>query len=64
MIVMRVLVEPMLSPERDRIIGRRQLDSGAAAFIAGRGGERILQRDDETITAFEARVEAMVSAAA
>jgi hypothetical protein len=63
MIVMRVLVEPILSPDGDHI-GRRQLDTEASAVIAGRGGDRIWQRADETITAFEARVEAMVSAVA
>ena len=62
MIVMRVLVEPILLPDGGRGIGRRQLDTGASAVIAGRGGGRMWQRDDETIGAFEARVEAMVSA--
>ena len=62
LIMMRVLVEPVLSPDGGRGVGRRQLDTGAWAVIAGRGGDRILQREDETIAAFEARVEAMVSA--
>src|SRR4051794_7224116 len=56
--LMPVLVEPVLSPDGGRGIGRRQLETGASAVIAGRGGERIWQRDDETIEAFEARVEA------
>jgi len=65
LIMMRRLVERVLSPGGGRGIGRRQLDTGASAVIAGGGGERIWQRaDDETIEMFEARVEAMVSAAA
>jgi hypothetical protein len=64
LIMMRVLVEPVLSSDGGRGVGRRQLDTGASAVIAGGGGDRILQRDDETIEAFEARVEAMVSAVA
>jgi hypothetical protein len=63
LIMMRKLVEPVVSPGGGRGIGRRQLDTGASAVIAGRGGDRILQRDDETIEAFEARVKALVSAA-
>jgi len=62
MIMMRVLVEPMLSPDGERGIGRRQLDTGASAVIAGRGHDRIRQRGDETIEAFEARVEAAATA--
>jgi hypothetical protein len=57
LIMMRVLVERVLSPGGGRGIGRRQLDTGASAVIAGRGGDRIWQGDDETIAAFEARVE-------
>ena len=64
LVMLRVLVEPVLSPDGGRGVGRRQLDTGASAVIAGGGGDRILQRDDETIEAFEARVEAMVSAVA
>ena len=44
-----------------QIIGRPFVKSVGGRFIAG---ERIWQRDDETIAAFEARVEAMVSAVA
>ena len=62
LIMMRVLVEPVLSSDGERGVGRRQLDTGASAVIAGGGGDRIRQGDDETITAFEARVEATVSA--
>ena len=62
LIMMRVLVEPVLSPDGGRGVGRRQLDNGASAVIAGRGGGRIRQGDDESIEAFMARVEAMVSA--
>jgi hypothetical protein len=57
-IMMRVLVEPVLSPDGNRTVGKRHLDTGASAVIAGRGRDRIRQRDDETIEAFEARVEA------
>jgi hypothetical protein len=64
LVMLRVLVEPVLSPDGGRGIGRRQLDTGASAVIAGRGGDRIWQRDDETIAAFEARVKALVSAVA
>ena len=64
LIMMRVLVEPVLSPDGGRGIGRRQLDTGASAVIAGRGGDRIRQGDDESIDAFMARVEALVSAVA
>ena len=62
LIMMRVLVERVVSPDGGRGIGRRPLDNGASAVIVGRGGDRIWQRDDETIAAFEARVVAMVSA--
>ena len=62
LIMMRVLVEPVLSPDGGRGIGWRQLDTGASAVIAGRGGDRILQRDDETPEAFEARVAAVAMA--
>jgi hypothetical protein len=55
-------VEPVLSPEGDRIVGRRQIDTGASPVIAGRGGDRIRQRDDETLETFEARVEAAAAA--
>ena len=64
LIMMRALVEPVLSPDGGRGIGWRQLDTGASAVIAGRGGDRIRQEDDETTEAFEARVKALVSAAA
>ena len=57
LIMMRVLVERVLSPGGGRGIGRRQLDTGASAVIAGRGGERIWQGADETPEAFKARVE-------
>ena len=62
LIMMRRLVERVLSPGGGRGIGRRQLDTGASAVIAGRGGDRILQRDDETPEAFEARVAAVAMA--
>ena len=64
LIMMRVIVEPVLSPDGGRGIGRRQLDTGASAVIAGSGGDRIRQGDDESIDAFMARVEALVSAVA
>jgi hypothetical protein len=53
---MYVLVEPVLSPEGDHIVGWRQLDTGASAVIVGRGCDRIWQRDDETIEAFGVRI--------
>jgi len=56
--MMRVIFEPVLSPDGGRVVGGCQLDTGASAVIAGRGGGRIWQRDDETMKAFEARVEA------
>jgi hypothetical protein len=59
MIMMRVLVEPVLSPDGDRISGGRQLETGVSAVIPGRGGGRIWQRDNESIEAFKARVEAV-----
>lgn len=62
MIVMRVLLEPVLSPDGERGIGKRQLDTEASAVIAGRDGGRIWQRADETIEAFEERVEAIALA--
>ena len=49
LVMMRVLVEPVLPPDGGRGAGRRQLDTGASAVIAGRGGGRIWQRDDESI---------------
>ena len=64
LVMLRVLVEPVLSPDGGRGIGRRQLDTGASAVIAGSGGDRIRQGDDESIDAFMARVEALVSAVA
>src|SRR6185437_11533654 len=64
LIVMRLLVEPVLSPDGGRGIGRRQLDTGASAVIAGRGGDRIRQGDDETPEAFKARMKALVPAVA
>ena len=57
LIMMRVLVEPVLSSDGERGVGRRQLDTGASAVIAGGGGDRIWQGADETIAAFEARIE-------
>jgi hypothetical protein len=57
LIMMRMLVEPVLSPDGGRGIGRRPLDTGASAVAAGRGEDRIWQGDDETIAAFEARIE-------
>jgi hypothetical protein len=64
LIMMRRVVEPVVSPGGGRGIGRRQLDTGASAVIAGRGGDRILQRDDETIAAFETRMKDLASAVA
>jgi len=60
LIIMRIFEEPVLSPDGGSVVEGRQLDTGASAVIAGRGGGRIWQRDDETIEAFEARVEAAV----
>ena len=57
LIMMRVLVEPVLSSDGERGVGRRQLDTGASAVIAGPGDGRIWQRENETIAAFEARIE-------
>ena len=59
LVMTRVIVEPVLSPDGGRGVGWRQLDTGVSAIIAGR---RIWQRDDETIESFEARVEAMAPA--
>ena len=64
LIMMRVLVEPVLSSDGGRGVGRRQLDTGASAVIAGGGGERIWQGDDETIEAFQARMKDLASAVA
>ena len=55
--MMRVLVEPVLSPDGERGIGRRQLDTGASAVIAGVAAAA---SGNETIEAFEAKVEAAV----
>ena len=49
LIMMRRLVERVLSPGGGRGIGRRQLDTGASAVIAGGGGERIWQRADRDV---------------
>ena len=52
------VVEPVFSPDGDRHVGA-QLGTETSAVIACRSGERMWQRDDETIETFEARVEAM-----
>jgi hypothetical protein len=54
----------LFPPGGGRGIGRRPLDTGASAVIAGRDGDRIWQGADETIAAFQARMKALVSAVA
>jgi hypothetical protein len=61
LILMRVVHEPVLSPEGS-VIGGRELDTGASAVICGRPGGRFWQEDGETIDAFEARVQAIAAA--
>ena len=49
------LWEPILSPTGDRIVGKRQ--TGARAEILGDPHRRIWEQHDESLEAFEKRVE-------
>jgi hypothetical protein len=52
---MRVIFEPVLSPAGDRVVGKRQ--TGARAEILGDPHRRIWEQHDESLEAFEKRVE-------
>ena len=56
----RVIFEPVLSPTGDRVVGRRQ--TGARAEIRGDPHRRIWEQHDESLEAFEKRVEAEAKA--
>jgi hypothetical protein len=58
LVIMRVIVEPVLS-SKGHVTGGRQI--GAFATIAGTGKE-LVQGSEEPFKAFEARVEAAVAA--
>jgi hypothetical protein len=52
---MRIFWEPILSPTGDRIVGKRQ--TGARAEILGDPHRRIWEQHDESLEAFEKRVD-------
>jgi hypothetical protein len=53
---MHVIVEPVLSPTGDSVIGSRTLDTDASAFIVGDPRGRIWQQPGESLQAFEKRL--------
>jgi hypothetical protein len=57
---MRIFWEPILSTTGDRIVGKRQ--TGARAEILGDRHRRIWEQLDESLEAFEKRVEAEAEA--
>jgi hypothetical protein len=60
LVVMLIIWEPVLSPTGDRIVGKRQ--TGARAEIVGDPQRRIWEQHDESLEAFEKRVEAEAEA--
>jgi hypothetical protein len=58
MVIMRVIIEPVLSSEDRHVIGGRQI--GAFATIAGTD-KKLVQGSEEPFKAFKARVEAAVA---
>jgi hypothetical protein len=55
-ILMRVIHEPVLSPDGNHHLGGRQLDTGASTVIRGWPNRRFWQEEGETTEAFEVRV--------
>jgi hypothetical protein len=50
------IVAPVLSPDGDRVVGSRTLDTDASAFIVGDPRGRFYQQRGESFEAFEMRV--------
>ena len=55
LVVMRIFVKPLHSPTGDRIVGKRQ--TSARAEILGDPHRRTWEQHDESLEAFEKRVE-------
>ena len=61
LVVMNTFWEPVLSPTRDRIVGKRQ--TGARAKIVGDPHRRVWEQHDKSLEAFKMRVKAAAEAA-
>jgi hypothetical protein len=57
LVVIRRIVEPILSSAGDRVVGSRTLDTNASAIVGAACG-RIWQQPGESLQAFEERVKA------